>query len=96
MKNKVDVSIPITWPTEQPIPQTANQVLVQRTPAEEVVLSFGHVSPVLTGSPAEQKEQALALSKRGVSVQVVARLVLTVKTAGQLQSILSEHLGGGG
>lgn len=92
-EEELEIKIPIRWKDEQSNPQSANQFIVQRTPAEEIVITFGHISVPIYGSVEQQKKQAEALSKNGLTVQANTKIVLTLKTARQLQAALGNQSG---
>lgn len=82
-----EVSIPIRWDRLSSVPQPSNYFVVQKTPADEIVLTFGHASPVL-GSQTQARAQELA--SEGIAPEVVARVILSMKTAGELLQILDQ------
>lgn len=91
-----ELDIPIKWAQEGPSPLAANVVHLHYTPFQEVILTFGHVSPVLHGSPEEQDRQAEnALNEGGFTIRTNARLALPLKTARNLsrylQQLLKDH-----
>ena len=88
------VSIPVNWEQEQPVPGVTNVAHIQRLPTEEIVITFGHVSPLIYGANEKQKEQAESLSKAGIIPQTVARVSLTVPAARELLNMLSDLLKG--
>ena len=88
------VSIPVHWKQEQPVPGVTNVTLIQRSPTEEIVITFGHILPLIYGDQEKQKEQAESLSKAGIIAQTVARVSLTVPAARQLLDMLSDLLKG--
>ena len=90
---QLQVAIPIQWGLVTEVPQPANIFVVQRTPADEIVLTFGHASPFTAGAPESQNEQDRELVAKGVSPETVGRVVLTMKTARDLHRVLAEQLG---
>ena len=91
-----EVKIPVAWnDPNPPDPERATQILVQREPSDEVLLTFGKINlPLIAGSPEDQIGQATRVAESGgVSVKVVARVALTLKTAMQLHAILGGQLG---
>ena len=88
------VDLKINWPTDDmPLPRFANLFVVQVLPTGEVAFTFGHISPFVVGTPQDQKEQAKALSKKGVEAGVVSRVVLTEPTARRMLRIMAAQLG---
>ena len=88
------VTIPVRWDGEQPPAQPVNQFVVMNSPSGEVLLVFGHVFPIVAGTPEQQQAQANELvGQGGLRAKIVAKLVLTAPTARNLHQVLSEQLG---
>ena len=90
---QLQVAIPIQWGLVTEVPQPSNAFVVQRTPADEIVLTFGHASPFTAGPPETQNEQDRELIAKGVPPEMVGRVILSMKTARDLHRILAEQLG---
>lgn len=88
------ITVRVRWNSTQPVPKPSNQVVVQRTPADEVVVTFGYVAvPIILGT--NEQKQALAaqiVESGGVEVQSIARVAVTLKTAQQLLRALTEQI----
>ena len=89
----VNINIKADWDPEAfSATQPVNQLIVQNTPAGEIVLTLGFVDAPLTwGSPEEQLQQARALAKKGLKINPVARVVMTPQIARQLEIALSKQ-----
>ena len=89
----MEVTIPTRWGSDAPAPQPSNQFVVQRTPSDEVVLTFGYLPPpIIVGTPEAQQQQAKEIAERGLQVRGVARLILTFKTARELHQALATQI----
>lgn len=87
------VDVAVRWPADQPDPQWVTNFVVQRLgPTDGVVLTFGCAQPLIYGTVEDQRTQAQALAKDGLDVRTVARLVLSVTGARQLNRVLSAQL----
>ncbi len=84
------VTIPIRWSEDQPAPQPSNQFVVQRTPAEEILLTLGYVSaPIIVGTQEEQQQRFELIAERGIEVRSAGQFVLSLKTARELHQALT-------
>ena len=90
-QQQVDVAIKTRWDIDAiPAVQPVNQLLVQNTPAGEIILLLGYLdAPITWGNPEQQLAQARELSKKGLEIQPVARIVMTPQTSRQLQVALA-------
>ena len=83
----------VRWGSEQPDSQPCNQFAVQRSPNDEIVLTFGYIEPpIISGTTEEQKAQVAHIAEHGLEVHGLSRLVLTVKTAQGLHQALGIYL----
>ena len=90
-----NVALKVRWSDEQPVPQPANQFIVQWAPTGEIVLTFGYASPpVILGTQEEQTAQIRRLAEHGLETRSVARLVLTPKTLQELHDVLVRQFSG--
>ena len=87
------IEIPIQWDPEQPSAMSANTILVQTTPFDEIVILLGHVAPPISGSQEEQTRQAEQLKREGIRVRADAKIVLSIKSAKNLHAFLGNQLG---
>ena len=86
------ISVPVKWSDDIPEPLPANVVHIHRTPFDEVILTFGHASSLIYGSPDEQEEQLVTLSTKGITVRPNVRLVLPFSATRRLKDFLCEML----
>ena len=88
-----EFNVQIRWGDERTDPRPANQFVVHNTPAGEVILTFGFISPPLLASSEEQKKKELEeLTKSGITAKVCGTIVLPLKTAKQLHAALGQQL----
>ena len=88
-----EFNVEVRWEDERPDPRPANQSVVHKTPAGEIILTFGFISPPVFASSAEQKKKQIEeLTKSGITVKVCGTVVLTLKTAEQLYAALGQQL----
>ena len=93
MREKLAAVVPIRWEDEHLNPEPANQFVVQRTPADEIVITFGYTHAFVYGSEEDQEKQVDAFLKNGIITQGKARIVLTLRTAKELQTVLGAQIG---
>ena len=89
---RTDIEIPIQWDPDQPSAMSANTMLVQTTPFDEIVILFGHVALPIHGPPEEQAKQAEQLQRNGIRVRTDAKIVLSIKSARNLHAFLENQL----
>ena len=90
-----EITVQVVWEEEELAnPKHFTNFVIQRSVADEIVLTLGYVSPPLIfGNPEEQKKQARTVAKSGVKAQAVARVACSLKTAHELFAILGGQLG---
>lgn len=89
---QVNFEVPVVWSQEHPRPIPANVFIVHRNANDEVLLFFGHVAPVISGSAKEQIAQVQALASEKLKVEVDPVIVLPLKVAQQLSTALNVQL----
>ena len=87
-----EVSIPLNWRADQPVPTASNVFHMQKTPTNEVVVTFGYAAPMIFGEPDQQNTQLESLVLNGLTAETVARVCLSVSAAQQLLKALSTEL----
>ena len=92
MAHTDEIGIPLKWDTDQPAPTAVNVFVLQRTPADELLVTFGRADAFVTGDQDQQEAQVKKLQRSGLPVDTVARVVMSLKTARELHQILGAHL----
>lgn len=88
----MDYEIPIVWGKEQPAPKSANTILVEGTPFEEIILTLGHSSTMAHGEPEKQRKHIEHLQRKGLLVETVARVSMTIPVAKTLLNSLNSEI----
>lgn len=90
--SEIKVNIPARWGLVTEVPKPSNLFAVQRTGADEVVLTFAHASPFVGYEP-EDEPAAREMATKGVQPEIVSRVILSMKTAYELNRVIAEQLG---
>ena len=93
VKSELPLNVWFLWDNEGLVPEPANQFVVQATPSDDIVITFGYADTFINYSRDAAEDPLEHFSKNGIPTQGKARLVLTKKTALALYDVLGTMIG---